>query len=723
MTMGQSIDRQDGRRKVLGLAKYAAEASAPEMAYAVLVQSTIAAGTIAGFDIGTARGMPGVLDIMTTDNAEKLHLDGGPKQVVRSPLLQSNDVLYNGQHVAVVTADTLRQAQAAAARVVVRYKPAEAVIQMESALNQAHPPKQFDNGRSEADTKVGDPDSAMSTAAVKVEATYVTPVEHHNPMEPHATIAVWDGDRLTVRTATQGISGAQDTLAALFGLPKENVTVICPFVGGGFGCKGSTWPPATLTAMAARRVNRPVKLELTRRQMYTSNGFRARTIQKFRLGADADGKLMAVSCDGLAQTSQPQIGEFAEAVGLSARMMYACPNIATTHRLINVNQGLPTFMRAPGEASGNFGLESAMDELAAALNIDPIELRLRNYTDKDPTTGKPFASKGLRECYQRGAEAFGWGRRTPVPGSMRDGNVLIGLGMATTSYPTNRMPASALVRYQPDGSVLVMSGTQDIGTGTYTTMAQIAADELGLPIERVQAQLGDSRMPPAPVSGGSMTSASVLPAVRDAAAQVRDRIFALTGWNAGDLRLENGVVRRRSGQVNVTDLIARAGGRPIEATAQAKPADDAKNYARHAFGAQFAEVRIDPDLRTIKVSRWVGAFDCGRLINAKTGRSQLIGGIVFGIGMALMEETRIDPELGRIVNANIADYLVPVNADIPDIETIVVEAPDTVTTPLGIKGIGELPTVGVAAAIANAVYHATGTRVRELPVRLDKLLV
>jgi xanthine dehydrogenase YagR molybdenum-binding subunit len=723
MSMGQSIDRQDGRRKVLGLAKYAAEATAPQMAHAVLVQSTIAAGTIAGFDIAAARGMPGVLDIMTTDNAEKLRMDGGAQQTVRFPLLQSNEVLYNGQHVAVVTANTSRQARAAAARVVVRYKPAEATIRMESALSQAQPPKQFDNGRSEPDTRVGDPDSAMNTAAVKVEATYVTPVEHHNPMEPHATIARWDGDRLTVRTATQGISGARETLAALFGLPNENVTVICPFVGGGFGCKGNTWPPVTLTAMAARRVNRPVRLELTRRQMYTSNGFRPRTIQQFRLGADAGGKLVAVRCDGLSQMSQPQIGEFAEAVGLSARMMYACPNIATTHRVVNVNQGLPTFMRAPGEASGNFGLESAMDELAVALNIDPIELRLRNYTSNDPTTGKPFASKGLRECYQKGAEAFGWSRRTPAPGSMRDRNTLIGLGMATSSYPTNRMPASAIVRYQPDGSVLVMSGTQDIGTGTYTTMAQIAADELGLPVQRVQAQLGDSRMPAAPVSGGSMTSASVLPAVRDAAIQVRDQIFALTGWNAGDPRLENGVVRHRSGQVNVTDLIARAGGRPIEATVQAKPADDADNYARHAFGAQFAEVRIDPDLRTIKVSRWVGAFDCGRLINAKTGRSQLIGGIVFGIGMALMEETRIDPELGRVVNANIAEYHVPVNADIPDIETIVVEAPDTVTTPLGIKGIGELPTVGVAAAIANAVYHATGTRVRELPIRLDKLLV
>jgi xanthine dehydrogenase YagR molybdenum-binding subunit len=475
--------------------------------------------------------------------------------------------------------------------------------------------------------------------------------------------------------------------------------------------------------MAARRVKRPVKLEVTRRQMFTSNGYRPRTIQKLKLAADASGKLLAIRHDGLSQMSQPEIGEFTESVALASRMLYACPNISTSHRLVSVNQGLPTYMRAPGEASGNFALESGMDELAAALKIDPVELRLRNYSDVDATSGKPFASKGLRECYQKAADAFGWARRNPVPRSMRDGPVLIGMGMATSTYPTNRMPASASVRYQSDGTVLVLSGTQDIGTGTYTTMAEIAADELGLSIDRVRVGLGDSQLPPAPVSGGSMTSASVLPAVKDAAAQVRDKLFALAGANSGgERRLDNGMIRGAGGDVSVTDVMTRGGVQSVEATAEAKPNPDADKYARHAFGAQFAEVRIDPELRTIKVSRWVGAFDCGKVVNAKTARSQLIGGIVFGIGMALMEETRIDPELGRPVNANIADYLVPVNADIPDIETIMVESPDLVTTPLGIKGIGELPTVGVAAAIANAVYHATGTRVRALPIRLDKLL-
>ena len=725
MIVGQSINRMDGRRKVLGQAKYAAEAQADGMAHAVLVQSNIAAGTIIGIDLTKARTMPGVLDILTADNADKLNLKD-TSHIVPFPLLQGKDVLYNGQHVAVVIADTLQHAQAAAAKVVVRYKPGEATITMESALSQAYVPKQFDNGRSKADTRIGDPDAAMNGAAAVVDATYVTPIEHHNPMEPHATIARWDGDKLTVRTATQGISGAQTTLATLFGIAKENVTVFCPFVGGGFGCKGNTWPPVALTAMAARRVKRPVKLEVTRQQMFTSNGYRPRTIQKLKLAADSAGKLLAIQHDGLAQTSHPEVGELAETVAVASRMLYACPNISTTHRLVSVNQGLPTYMRAPGEASGNFALESGMDELAVALSIDPMELRLRNYGDVDATTGKPFASKGLRACYQQGATAFNWARRTPAPGSMRDGNTLIGMGMATSSYPTNRMPASAQVRYQPDGFVVVLCGTQDIGTGTYTTMAQVAADELGLPIDRVRVGLGDSRLPPAPVSGGSMTSASVLPAVREAASQVREKLFALAGANtpAGeDRRLDNGMIRSAAGDVNVIGLMARSGIPGVEATADVKPNPDADNYSRHAFGAQFAEVRIDAELRTIKVSRWVGAFDCGKVINAKTARSQLIGGIVFGIGMALMEETRVDPELGRTVNANIADYLVPVNADVPDIATIMVEAPDLVTTPLGLKGIGELPMVGVAAAIANAVYHATGIRIRELPIRLDKLLV
>jgi len=725
MIAGQSIDRQDARRKVLGQARYAAEFEVPNMAHAVLVQSTVASGKIAAIDTAAAQAMPGVLAIITPGNAEKLQTKTGAQQTVTFPLLQSDDVIYNGQHIAVVVAETVQQARAAAPLVSPRYQRRTAVTIMDDALDRGYVPKKFANGRADPDTKTGDPDEALQGAVVRVEATYCTPIEHHNPMEPHATIAHWSGDHLSVWMATQGITGARDTLSGLFGLAKENVTVICPFVGGGFGCKGNTWPPATLAAMAARHVNRPVKLEVTREQMFTSNGYRPRTIQRVKLGANRDGKLVALRHDGMTQMSRPELGEFSEHVALSSRMLYACDNISTSHRLISVNQGLPTYMRAPGEASGNFALESAMDELAAALNMDPVELRLRNYSDVDATSGKPFASKGLRECYQRGAEAFGWRQRTPAPGSMRDGRSLVGLGMATATYPTNRMQASASVRAMPDGTVLVRSGTQDLGTGTYTTIAQVAADELGVAIEHVHVELGDSRLPAAPVSGGSMTSASVLPAVRLAASQVRDQIFMLASERGGAAppawRLKDGIVRGTTGVYRVDDLMS--GRQFVEAIVDAKPDPEAANHAAHAFGAQFCEVRVDPELRTIKVSRWVGAFDCGKVINAKTARSQLIGGITFGIGMALLEETRVDAESGRIVNANLADYLVPVNADVPGIETIMVEAPDLVTTPMGIKGIGELPMVGVAAAIANAVWHATGARVRELPVRLDKLLV
>ncbi|MBO0711887.1 MAG: xanthine dehydrogenase family protein molybdopterin-binding subunit [Acetobacteraceae bacterium] len=731
MIVGHPINRRDGRAKITGRARYAAEFPLEGLAHAVLVQSTIAAGGIVAFDTEEAEREPGVLAVITPENALRLRPEHAGPQAVTAPLLQNRDVLYNGQHVGLVVADTLDRALAAAGRVRLRYRQDEAVTLMDQALDAAVVPKNFRNGERPPDSRRGDPDGVFASAPVRLEATYTTPVEHHNPMEPHATIAAWDGDRLTVWTATQGISGAQAALAALFGLEPKAVRVICPFVGGGFGCKGSTWPPATLAAMAARMVGRPVKLVLTRAQMFTSNGFRPRTIQRIKLGAERSGRLLAMRHEGFSQMSQPVLGEFVEPVGLATEMLYACPNVAVSHRIVPVHQGLPTYMRAPGEASGVFALESAMDELAAALNIDPLELRLANYAETDPHEGKPFSSKKLRECYEQGAAAFGWNRRSPAPRSMRDGNWLVGFGMATATYPNNRRPASASVRLGADGIAVVRSGTQDLGTGTYTVMAQVAADALALPVSRVRFELGDSQLPKAPVSGGSSTVPSVSPAVAAACLALRSRLIDMaiadprTGWSdlAPDaLRFENGVVVGPDRRVSAGELLARRNLAFIEAEAESKPGAERKQYALHAFGAQFAEVRVDALTGEIRLARYVGAFDVGRVLNAKTARSQLIGGITFGVGMALFERTAVDSETGRIVNANIAEYLLAVNADIPPIQAILIPNDDRAGNPVGVKGMGELPIVGVAAAIANAVWHATGVRVRDLPIRIEDMI-
>jgi xanthine dehydrogenase YagR molybdenum-binding subunit len=730
-SIGQPIDRIDGRLKVTGRAKYAAEFAVPGVVHAVLVQSTIGAGLIMSFDIAGAQAMPGVLAVITPEGAPKLPLKGGA-QMVRAPLLQDMNILFNGQHIAVVVADTLERANDAASRIRVQYRRDEPITSMDAVINQAYTPKNFRNGERPADSMRGNPDLSFSAGAAQVDATYVTPMEHHNPMEPHATIARWDGDQLTVWTATQGISSAQTALAGQFGIDPKNVRVICPYVGGGFGCKGNTWPPATLAAMAAKVVGKPVRLVVTRAQMFTSNGYRPRTVQKLRFAADADGRLVSMRHDGFAQMSLPALGEFAEPVGLATEMLYDCPNVAVTHRLVATNASLPTYMRAPGLASGNFALESAIDELAVALHMDPLEFRLRNHAEIDPHENKPYASKALRACYQQGADAFGWSRRSHEPRSMREGNYLVGWGMATSTYPTHRMPASAKVRVGANGTALIQSGTQDIGTGTYTVMSQIAADTLGMKVDRIQFELGDSNFPHAPVSGGSMTVASVGPAVLAACEAMRDKLLDLAlndqrlGWqdiNRDTLRLQDQAVVGPRGRVSVAELMARKGQDFVVTASSVKAGDEAKRYAMHSFGAQFVEVRVDADLGEIRVARCVGAFDAGRVMNAKTAHSQLIGGIVFGLGMALFEEAHVDGETGRIVNANVADYLLPVNADVADITAIVVENDERTSNPLGAKGIGELPMVGVAAAVANAVYHATGVRVRKLPVRIEDLLV
>jgi xanthine dehydrogenase YagR molybdenum-binding subunit len=702
--VGAPMDRVDGRLKVTGGAKYSAEMPAARMTYAVIVQSTVANGTITSIDAGDAHTVPGIIQILTHENAPRLPQQSAPGSRVLA-LLQDNKVRYNGQPIALVIADTLEHATDAAHRVRATYSSSRPVTVMKAAAGTAYPPSPAFGQK--PDSKKGDVAAGLAKSDVRIDRTYTTPIENHNPMEPHATIAVPDGDTLTVYDATQYVVGDRDAVAKTLGLPKENVRLVCYFTGGGFGSKGTAWSHVPLAAMAARVINRPVKLVLTRRQMYGPVGARPQTEQKISLGAMKDGTLAAVRHDVMSHTSRFE--DFSEPSAMQTRMLYESPNIETTHRLVKLDVGTPTYQRAPGEATGTFAIESAMDELASALGMDPLELRLKNYAEKDPDSGHPWSSKSLRECYRAGSERFGWSKRNMSPGGLRDGNVLIGHGMATATYPTNRMKASAVARATLDANnmvhVLVQTATQEIGTGTYTVMTQIAADALGLPPSDVRFELGDSLMPPSPVSGGSMTAASTGSAVYVTCKELRRQLEAL-----------------RQPNEMLMNTLSRQPGRTLAVTMDAAPGAERQNYSMHSFGAVFAEVRVDRDLGEIRVSRVVSRYGAGRILNAKTAASQMIGGVVWGIGMALEEETLVDRRTGRYINADLAEYHVPVNADIPALDVGFVEEEDTIVNPIGVKGIGEIGITGVAAAIANAVYNATGVRVRELPITLDKVL-
>jgi xanthine dehydrogenase YagR molybdenum-binding subunit len=704
-SVGAPLDRVDGRLKVTGAARYSAEIPVTNPSYAVIVQSTIASGRVARLDTAAAEKVPGVLRILTHENAPRLaEKTGSPPAGRVLTLLQDDVVRYNGQPIALVVADTLEHATDAAHLVRAHYAAtATPATDMRAGKAGAYPPS---GGRSKPDSSKGDVAAGLAAADVRVEQTYTTPIENHNPMEPHATIAAWEGDELTVYDATQYVIGDRDTVAKTLGIPPEHVRLVSYFVGGGFGCKGSVWSHVPLAAMAAREVGRPVKLVLTRRQMYGPVGARPETEQRIALGAKHDGTLTAIRHESVSHTSRFE--DFLEPAAMQTRMLYDSPNIETKHRLVKLDLGTPTFQRAPGEATGTFALESAMDELAAALHMDPLALRLKNYAETDPESGKPWSSKSLRECYRVGAERFGWAKRNAVPRSMRDGDVLIGYGMATATYPTNRSKASASARLLRDGTgvrALVQTASQDIGTGTYTVMTQVAADALGLAPEQVRFELGDSRMPPSPVSGGSMTAASTGSAVQAACLELRKQMTALRSPGESD-----------------ADLLARQPGGMLEARADSAPGPERQQYSMHSFGAVFVEARVDRDLGEIRIPRIVGTYGAGRILNAKTAHSQLVGGVVWGVGMALEEETLVDGRTGRYMNADLAEYHVPVNADIGALDVSFVDEEDPHVNPIGVKGIGEIGITGVAAAIANAVYNATGVRVRELPITLDKVI-
>jgi xanthine dehydrogenase YagR molybdenum-binding subunit len=740
--IGKPLDRVDGRLKVTGAARYAAEAEVANVTYGVLVTSTIAKGKVASIDTAAAEKAPGVLAVLTHRNAPKLpprkELPGSTDPSAGRPLqpLRDDVIYHNGQPVAVVVADTFERATQAAALVRVKYQEERAVTDFAAAAAQAFVPgehKSSDRGtKKPPDYSRGDPDKAFAAAPVRIQHTYTIPAEHHNPMEPHATVAVWDGSKLTLYDKTQWVDYVQRSAALAFGIPLKDVRVISPFVGGAFGSALRAWPHVFLAALAARHVRRPVKLVLTRPQMFTIPGYRPHTVQKVALGATRRGKLVAIRHDGTGQTSTYE--EFTESLLSATRFLYACPNVRTRYRLAAMNVNTPASMRGPGEASGVYALESALDELAVALRLDPVELRLRNHADVNPQSGQPWSSKSLKECYREAAKRFGWARRNPEPRSMRDGQLLVGYGMATATWPTNRRSATVLVRLRADGTAVVQTAASDIGPGTYTVMTQIAAEALGLPVARVHFELGDTKLPPAPVQGGSMTVASVGPAVQAAALAARAKALALAQGDDG-----SPLYKAKADQVGAEDgrlflkakpargetyaaILKRHRREALEVTQESKPGDETSKFSMHAFGAHFVEVRVDPDLGTVRVARVVSGFGAGRIINPKTARSQAVGGIVGGIGMALMEETLWDARNGRVVNANLADYHVPVNADIPPIETFYVEEDDPHVNPLRAKGLAELSIVGVAAAVANAVYHATGKRVRDLPITPDKLL-
>ncbi|WP_144148468.1 xanthine dehydrogenase family protein molybdopterin-binding subunit [Paraburkholderia sp. BCC1884] len=732
--IGQPIDRIDGLLKVTGEARYAAEFPEARLAHAVLVTSTIARGSIASIDASRAQALPGVLLVMTYLNAPRLPNGGRPALAPpagrRLSLLQDNEIHYSNEPVAVVVADTLEHATDAAHQLRITYQSSPAKVDFAQAKPNAHAPIK-PQGR-QTDTQRGSFEDGMKNGTVQVDEIYTTPIEHHNPMEPHATMAHWDGPQLTLYDSTQGVSGAATAVAKTFGMSPADVRVISPFIGGGFGCKGSSWSHVALCAMAAKQTGRAVRLALERPQMFGPVGARPRTEQRFVIAAREDGTLTAMRHDSISNTST--IEDWTETCCMVTRMLYAVPNQLTTHRIVPLNLGTPTFMRAPGETTGSFAIESAMDELAVALRMDPLALRLKNYAEADPQENKPFSGKSLRECYQIGAEKFGWSRRSAAPRSMRDGNTLIGLGMATATYPANRSEAAAIARILPDGTAMVASGTQDLGTGTYTVMTQVAADSLGFAPENIHFALGDSSLPKAPGSGGSQSAASVSPAVRDAATQARSQLITLAladqaspvyGIALEDITVTNGWVTSRSQPTRrdpAAAIIARAGGQPIEATSTVKPGDEKQKYSFHSFGAVFVEVHVDAELGTIRVPRVVAVYDVGRVLNQKTAHSQLMGGLVWGVSAALQEETLLDTRYGRFTNANLAEYHVPVNADIGALDISFIDRPDPHINSLGVRGIGEIGITGVVAAIANAVYHASGVRVRDLPITLDKVM-
>jgi xanthine dehydrogenase YagR molybdenum-binding subunit len=690
--IGAPLDRIDGPLKVTGAAKYAYEYPVERPLYVHIVQSTIAKGRIVSIDASEAQRQPGVVAVITHENAPRTEIspeDGDLR------ILQSDAVAYHGQIVAAVVAETLEIAHHAASGIAIAYEQRPHDVGLRAERLDLHKPEKVNAGF-ETDTRRGDFDEAFAAGPIRHDATYTTPYYHNNPMEPHATVATWTDDGVTLYDANQGSHTIRETVASAFGLPETAVRVISPYVGGGFGSKAFAHSHIILAVMAAKMTRRPVKVGLTRHQMFSLVGYRTPTIQRIRLAAGADGKLTAIAHDVVELTST--VEEYAEQTAVATRSMYAAENRATSHRLAVLDVPTPTIFRAPGETPGMYALESAMDEMAIACGLDPVEFRIRNEPEVDPESQHPFSSRNLVACLREGARRFGWEGRDPAPRARREGNWLIGTGVAASTYPTRRRPSDCAIRAQTDGSYEVMIDASDIGTGTWTALTQIAADALGVPVERVRLRIGDSALPKAPGAGGSMGIVSWGSAIVDAARKLRAAVDDQHG----------GVVP--------------ADGLEVRGETDDNP-ELKQHYSAHAFGAQFAEVRVDAGTGEVRVPRLLGVFAVGRMMNPKTGRSQLVGGMTMGLSMALHEETVLDPRFGHFVNHDLAEYHIATNADTKSVDASWIDEDDPHVNPMGAKGIGEIGMTGTAAAIANAVHHATGIRVRDLPITLDKLLL
>jgi xanthine dehydrogenase YagR molybdenum-binding subunit len=727
-SIGQPISRIDGRLKVTGKAHYTGDLRLPRLVHGAIVASTIANGRTASIDTTAAEKATGVLAVFTHLNMPRMNPTPKPWSHLRphgqSYLpLQDEKILYADQPIALVVAATLDQATHAGTLIKVDYEAQPPVVFSPETVKDAVEPPQF---LWPVASSVGDADQAIANSAIRIEQIYRTSDRHHNPMEPHATTAVWDAEgALTLYETTQHIFGTKELVSIVLGVPAAKINVVSEFLGGGFGCKGYVWPHTLMAALAAKVLNQPVRIQLTRAQMYSMVGHQPASIQTLSLGADRDGKLNGIRHESISPS--PVFDNYIEYAALCPRSLWgASGGIWTNHRIVHVNRNTPTALRAPHEALGHFALESAMDELAYATGVDPVALRMLNDTGIDPDTGRPFSTRAMRKCLMEGAARFGWDKRTPEPRSMRDGRYLIGQGMAGALYTHWRWPSQARVTLNRDGSALVEAGTHDIGTGTYTVLQQVAADTLGLRPEKVRVRLGDTRLPKSHPSIGSTTAANAAGSVMLAAKAVRDRLIELarTGQNApfadayhNDVIVEDGrlVLAKRDLNIAHADLLARNGLPSLTGDGNYDPVPEGPK-AVFSFAAVFAEVRV------VHLNRYVGAYDCGRVLNPKTARSQAIGGITWGVGQALLEKSEIDPLMGRFLNRNYSGYLVPTSADIPKLDVLFVGEFDEEASPIGVKGLGELTAVSVAPAIANAVYHATGKRVRELPITVEKLL-